>query len=158
MVNSHILMQKQKYEIELDNSLTISDLDKQHIVNAAVDVNKTTPHEYQCYICLQILYEPKECSSCEVATFCTPCIQRFTQTNNNTKCPSCQNTAGFRGVHRKVMAFLNDFQVQCIQEHCQKRGEMMRYEVFVNSHPQECVLKKAPCPNGCGMPVSKHNR
>ena len=50
---------------------------------------------------------------------------------------------------------LNSLEVQCNQPNCPRKGEMMKYETFVKYHPEECIIKKVPCPNLCGKLVTK---
>lgn len=86
----------------------MTEKEKQQVVNAAVDINQETPKDYKCQICLMTLFEPKECVSCEVATFCTPCIDLVLKTTSDAKCPLCRKNDGFRNLHRKLMSYLNE--------------------------------------------------
>lgn len=159
VINSTVIeKQKQTYDFNLECQLVLNEFERQQVVNAAVDENLKTPHDYQCSICLQLLYHPLECASCEVATFCTPCIQKYSDIIDVSQCPTCKSNSGFRNIHRKVAAFLNSKMVQCIKQNCSKRNIMTQYEDFVRDHPDECIQKQAICPNGCGEWIIKDNR
>ena len=70
-----IEFQKKRYNEELENEFRVTRQERHQVVRSAVNSNRETPHDYKCQICMQTLFEPKECVSCEVATFCTPCIE-----------------------------------------------------------------------------------
>ena len=53
------------------------------------------------------------------------------------------------------MNLLNDTEVQCVKESCPKRTQLEKYAQFVTQHPDDCLMKKVNCPNGCGAQLNK---
>lgn len=88
-----------------------------------------------------MVYKPKDCQACEVALFCTPCIDNLVKTNQDPNCPSCHQNEGFRDLHKRVLRHLNEYQVYCIRKDCPKKNKAQGYEDLCKSHPEECVQK-----------------
>ena len=71
----------------------------------AVCEQKEASTEFECMICMQLLYKPMECSACETATFCAPCAKQIG--GDNPTCPQCKKQDGFKNLHRKTMNILS---------------------------------------------------
>ncbi len=42
---------------------------------------------FQCALCLSLVYDPYQCSSCEMSLFCLLCLKGL---KNQTECPGCR--------------------------------------------------------------------
>ena len=56
-------------------------------VGAGVDASGECPSDFKCNICVQLLFEPVECGSCN-QLFCKDCISQWMAKGKKT-CPLC---------------------------------------------------------------------
>ena len=62
--------------------VTITEKDKQRLVNEAVGKDGTLPENMKCLICFHLVYQPLMCTKCGNALYCKMCID----TRQNIKC------------------------------------------------------------------------
>ena len=124
-----------KYNIDKNKYIVpISDFIYYNIDNI---VNNDNLFDFQCAICLNILKEPKSCSSNKIShSFCKDCIDIYLKENN--KCPLCKNIFEYK-TNDEIYKLLNTLQFKCLFN---KKGckEIINYYEYFN-HIYECKYK-----------------
>ena len=107
--------------------------------------NKNEPilKDLECPICLNLIWDPYECSDCG-KIFCKICIEKTKKTKNS--CPTCRKTP-FQGRNAKSLkTFFNKIKINCINKGCNEHPEYSEYI----SHIKKCKFRLYKCNNpGC---------
>jgi E3 ubiquitin-protein ligase NRDP1 len=96
------------------------------------------PKDFECPICLQIVFAPEQCQECE-KLFCQACINQW----NSEKCPACKQEF----VKMTKIPRMTTQTLQKLAFKCQECSEVFDYATSIEHkmkhHPQDC-------PFGCG--------
>ena len=107
--------------------------------------NKNEPilKDLECPICLNLIWDPYECSDCG-KIFCKICIEKTKEKKNS--CPTCRKSP-FQGRYAKSLkTFFNKIKLNCIYKGCNEHPEYSEYI----SHLKKCKFSLYKCNNpGC---------
>ena len=91
-----------------------------------------------CPTCLQTLYKPIECVSCDTC-YCMSCKDKWEESNKT--CPNCRRETEFKDMNRLLMKHLNGLSVVCKSKDCELDGKVITYEQLVK-HAKTCFSSK----------------
>lgn len=117
-----------------------------NLVNNAAPVTET--EEFNCPICLCLVYQPKTCAQCENHLFCQDCLDKLLV----KECPFCKGE-DFKDNHKLLQSVLDKTEVRCSAKlECQ--GVKLTYEELIRDHARKCIVLEMECPMGCGTILS----
>ncbi|CDW83886.1 wd-40 repeat protein [Stylonychia lemnae] len=153
MVESSVQFEQNPDQINL--IISKSEADQQSIKaligTSKVDQeDKRASDELDCSICLQIIYNPVECSNCQKC-FCEDCVNSWLQAGKNDSCPLCKQKLSAKQPHRFVKQFIEDSLFDgCKFELCNQFGKSIKYIDLIKHYQYECEEVKVSCPLKCG--------
>ena len=115
---------------------------------------------FKCLICMKILSDPKECSTCRTA-FCGDCIEGWKK-QKMKKCPlQCANDT-YVDMHRVLKDQLLKKRFRCPIEGCPPYKEQttgLEGYTYTEAlqHQKECLYRLRLCKHGCGQKVVGHD-
>lgn len=122
-------------------SQTVSDIDLKKFVNDCQLVNNED--DYQCPICLGLVYKPKTCAKCQNFLFCSTCLDEM----KKKECPYCKDD-DFIDIHTLLRNMLNKAEVKCKIDDC--NDKCLTYDILVSNHAKSHLVNVIKCPIGCG--------
>ena len=126
---------------DLDNLLNILHIDKKKYIIPTLDINlyhqesliENINLDLICPICLNILKDPKSCSSNKITHyFCKNCIDTYLSINN--KCPICKNIFQYKD-NLEIKILLNNLSFKCLfqKEGCNQFLQYSNYITHINN-------------------------
>lgn len=103
---------------------------------------KRNNEDYNCPICLGLVYKPKTCVKCESLLFCAGCIDQM----QDKKCPYCSGSE-FKDIHKVLTSILSKAEVECWVQNCSHKE--LTYDELVQRHAKTHWSKMIKCPIGC---------
>ncbi|CDW90108.1 traf-type zinc finger family protein [Stylonychia lemnae] len=112
--------------------------------------DKRAQDQLDCPICMQILFNPVECSNCQKC-FCADCAQSWIDSGKSDKCPLCQVKLVTKQPHRFVKEFIEGSLFQgCTQVECKQYNESIKYIDLIKHYQFQCDQIMVSCPLKCG--------
>lgn len=84
---SKIESQKKRFLRNIKNELNITQKDIKTLINLATDDDGNCPDEFECNLCLGLVYKPKICKDCQSSMICQICIDEILP---DKACPLCR--------------------------------------------------------------------
>lgn len=103
----------------------------------------TYNQDFECIICLTLVYDPYQCQKCEATIFCRSCLDSLQQ---KEQCPSCRSKPF---VYHKMNKFglkcLGGIQVSCPGNQCASIASNITYDYFIRHLETSCNSVSIQC-------------
>ena len=147
-----IFAQKQKFIQKMNLAQFNETKDVMTCVQGCMNAEGKQIMEFQCTICLGLVFDPYECPECDQIA-CNTCQMKWFQQHDN--CPQCRNVngLGYKRLNRKLQGFLDSTTVYCQNTGCRMSNKPQKYVEILN-HAKTCPPRSIKCPLECGETIS----
>ena len=114
-------------------------------VQMATEKEGEIPADFQCNICIGLVYSPVECKECQ-QIFCESCLDDWLR-RGNQNCPRCQAKLLKSQLNRILKKFLEQTKLKGCPN-CD--ASEMTYEELLTHLQRQCAQVDVKCPLGCG--------
>ncbi|CDW85427.1 wd-40 repeat protein [Stylonychia lemnae] len=153
MVESSVLFQQSLDQVNIIIQKSEADQITIKVLIGTSKINqedKRAQDQLDCPICLQIVYNPVECSNCQKC-FCEDCVNSWLQRDRYDSCPLCKQKLVPKQIHRFVRQFIEDTLFEgCKNELCEQQGRKIKYSDLLKHYQYQCEEVKVSCPLQCG--------
>lgn len=102
--------------------------------------------EFECVLCLTLVYDPRNCSKCEASVFCLSCIEQL----KTSECPSCRSSPfNYQVLNKLVFKCIGNMKVSC-PSCVDNTPNSFTYDDLLRHFHTSCPSVQVTCPtNNC---------